>query len=96
MFASRGTQPIHGLMSQILIALIKIPKSPFFTMWTSYRIETKIKNDEKSLPSSPATVVGYYVWNQELSKYEISKEKYNADLEEGYIETSIDRSQNKF
>lgn len=70
--------------------------SPFFTMWTRYRIETKIKNDEKSLPSSPATVVGYYVWNQELSKYEISKEKYNADLEDGYIETSIDRSQNKF
>ena len=62
-------------------------------MWTSYRIETKAKNEEKSLSAQfPADVRGYAVWNEEKSKYEFSKDKYIADLEECYNQTAIERS----
>ena len=65
-------------------------------MWTSYRIETKSKNEKSSPSHSPAIVESYAVWNKEKSKYEFSKEKFKADLEECYIGTALERSQKNF
>ena len=81
---------------KIPMQLMNFPKSPFFTMWTSYRIETKSKMEESSSSHSPAVVESYAVWNKEKSSYEFSKGKFNADLEERYIETAIERSQKNF
>ena len=61
-------------------------------MWTSYRIETKSKNENSWPSKSSATFESFADWNEEKSKYIFSKAKYNAYLEKCYIESGIERS----
>lgn len=61
-------------------------------MWTSYRIETRSKNENSWPSKSPATFESFADWNEEKSKYIFSKPKYNAYLEKCYIESAIERS----
>ena len=64
-------------------------------MWTSYRIETKSKN-EHSWPSKSPAFESFADWNEEKTKYIFSKAKYNANSEQCYIESGIERSHEIF